>query len=83
MPWCIKCQQGNCEGQNARNILDLIDNCRDKDGFLLALARGGHGYIIRAHNLEEGCHANFLLKRVLIVDEGPRKSEHIFRSFSF
>ena len=43
MPWCIKCQQGNCEGQNARNILDLIDNCRDKDGFFFALASGNGG----------------------------------------
>ncbi len=53
MSWKIKCTDSSCGKQSwADNIVDLIANHRDGEGWLLC-ACGKHGYIAKSFGLQE------------------------------
>jgi hypothetical protein len=53
MGWLIKCSDAKCGRETwAQNIVDLINNHRDRDGWLLC-ACGNHGYIEKTFELQE------------------------------
>jgi len=53
MGWLIKCMDARCRRKTrAENIVDLISNHRDGDGWLLCEC-GKHGYIEKTFELQE------------------------------
>lgn len=53
MGWTIKCHKDNCEEETwASNIVDLIQNHRDKEGWIKCNC-GSSGYIEKSFELQE------------------------------
>lgn len=54
MPWIIKCCDENCDTETpADNIVDLINNHCDGDGWFLCSTCNNSGFIERSFNLQE------------------------------
>jgi hypothetical protein len=54
MGWNIQCCNGKCKSNTwANNIVDLITNHRDADGWFVCGSCRARGYVQRSYNLQE------------------------------
>lgn len=57
MGWSIQCNDSNCKGYTwATNIVDLIDNHTDVNGWFVCEHCGGSGFIEKPFDLQEPGH---------------------------
>lgn len=57
MGWSIQCNNSSCESQTwATNIVDLIDNHTDENGWFVCSQCGTGGFIEKLFNLQEPGH---------------------------
>ena len=57
MGWSIQCNNGSCNNQTwAANIVDLIDNHTDKNGWFICSYCGSAGFIEKSFDLQEPGH---------------------------
>ena len=57
MGWSIQCNNSNCKSQTwATNIVDLIDNHTDENGWFVCSQCGNGGFIEKSFDLQEPGH---------------------------
>lgn len=54
MVWIVNCTNENCgEVTSAINIVELLNNCRNEEGWFICNACNSEGYIEKSFNLQE------------------------------
>lgn len=81
MGWNIQCCDSNCGKQTwALNIVDLIQNHTDEDGWFRCSSCGGTGYIEKSFGLQEPGHTwePFLKGVILLGDPDDTYQPFVF-----
>ena len=81
MPYKVKCSESICGKERiATNIVDLITNYRDKNGWFICKDCGGKGYIEKSFSLQEenGVWEPFLKGIITLGDKGDPYQPFVF-----
>ncbi len=82
--WMIQCSSEKCgEKSWPENIVDLVNNYKDAQGWIVCGACGCPGYIQKQYDVQEGGQFQPYLKAILQPDYTQEGYTEIYRPFAF